>query len=66
MSAEGMVDESWFAKADAACRLMHCLPVRRNVAIADHVLDGPRSIVLREAYNRMPAQMAVLHRLLQA
>jgi len=61
-----MVDESWFAKADAACRLMHCLPVRRNVAIADHVLDGPRSIVLREAYNRMPAQMAVLHRLLQA
>jgi hypothetical protein len=26
--------------------------------------DGPRSIVLRQAYNRMPAQMAVLHRLL--
>jgi N-acetylornithine carbamoyltransferase len=61
-----MVDESWFGKAADDCRLMHCLPVRRNVAIADHVLDGPRSIVLREAYNRMPAQMAVLHRLLQA
>jgi ornithine carbamoyltransferase len=43
---------------------MHCLPVRRNCAIADEVLDGPRSIVLRQAYNRMPAQMAVLHRLL--
>jgi ornithine carbamoyltransferase len=28
------------------------------------VLDGPRSVVLRQAYNRMPAQMAVLHRLL--
>jgi ornithine carbamoyltransferase len=28
------------------------------------VLDGPRSIVQREAYNRLPAQMAVLHRLL--
>ena len=61
-----MVEESWFAKAAADCKLMHCLPVRRNVAIADHVLDGPRSVVLREAYNRMPAQMAVLHRLLLA
>jgi N-acetylornithine carbamoyltransferase len=61
-----MVEESWFAKAAVDCKLMHCLPVRRNVAIADHVLDGPRSVVLREAYNRMPAQMAVLHRLLLA
>ena len=58
------VDESWFANADAQCKFMHCLPVRRNVAVADHVLDGPRSVVLREAHNRMPAQMAVLHRLL--
>ena len=42
----------------------HCLPVRRNVAVTDALLDSPRSVVLREAYNRMPAQMAVLHRLL--
>ena len=58
------VDDSWFAGADPHCHLMHCLPVRRNVAVADAVLDGPRSVVVREAYNRMPAQMAVLHRLL--
>lgn len=43
---------------------MHCLPVRRNVAVADEILDGPRSVVLREAHNRMVVQMAVLHRLL--
>jgi ornithine carbamoyltransferase len=43
---------------------MHCLPVRRNVAVTDALLDSSRSVVLREAYNRMPAQMAVLHRLL--
>lgn len=55
-----------FARAATDCRLMHCLPVRRNSAIADEVLDGPRSIVLRQAYNRMPAQMAVLHRLLSS
>jgi N-acetylornithine carbamoyltransferase len=60
------VREEWFAGAAAECRLMHCLPVRRNTAIADAVLDGPRSIVQREAYNRLPAQMAVLHQLLGA
>jgi ornithine carbamoyltransferase len=59
------LDESWFTGARADCRLMHCLPVRRNVAIADALLDGARSVVLRQAYNRMPAQMAVLYRLLK-
>lgn len=62
--ADWKVDEPWFAGAQANCHFMHCLPVRRNVAVADAVLDGPRSVVVREAYNRMPAQMAVLHRLL--
>ena len=44
---------------------MHCLPVRRNVAIADEVLDGPRSLVQRQAWNRLTAQMAILYRLLK-
>ena len=39
--AQGLVpDEQWFARARAGCRLMHCLPVRRNVALADSLLDG--------------------------
>ncbi|HEX4024388.1 MAG TPA: N-acetylornithine carbamoyltransferase [Steroidobacteraceae bacterium] len=58
--------EEWFAGARADCRLMHCLPVRRNVAIADALLDGPRAAVLRQAYNRLPVQMAVLYRLLKS
>lgn len=58
------VTPEWFAGTDADCKFMHCLPVRRNVAVADAVLDGPRSIVRHEAYNRMTAQMAVLHRML--
>ena len=45
-------------------KLMHCLPVRRNVAVADEVLDGPRAVVKREAFNRLAVQMAVLHRML--
>ncbi len=59
------VRESWFARAAPDCRLMHCLPVRRNTAVADEVLDGPRSIVQPEAYNRLTAQMAVLYRMLK-
>lgn len=59
-----MVRESWFRTAAPDCHLMHCLPVRRNVAVADEVLDGPRSRVLRQAHNRLDVQMAVLYRLL--
>jgi len=59
------VQESWFAGTRPDCHFMHCLPVRRNVAVADEVLDGPRSQVIREAANRMVVQMAVLYRLLK-
>ncbi|HEY8051970.1 MAG TPA: N-acetylornithine carbamoyltransferase [Steroidobacteraceae bacterium] len=58
------VRADWFAAAPA-CRVMHCLPVRRNTAIADAVLDGPRSVVQLQAHNRLPTQMAVLHQLLK-
>ena len=58
------VRERWFAGALPDARFMHCLPVRRNVAVADEVLDGPRAVVKREAFNRLPVQMAVLHRML--
>lgn len=59
------VDEPWFANARPDCRFMHCLPVRRGVVVADRILDGPRSVVIQEARNRMVVQMAVLHRMLR-
>jgi N-acetylornithine carbamoyltransferase len=59
------VKDSWFKHTTAACHLMHCLPVRRNVAVDDEVLDGSHSVVIREAFNRMVVQMAVLYRLLR-
>jgi N-acetylornithine carbamoyltransferase len=58
------VRERWFTGALPDAKLMHCLPVRRNVAVADEVLDGPRAVVKREAFNRMVVQMAVLHLML--
>jgi ornithine carbamoyltransferase len=62
--ANWCVGTSWFERARPDCHLMHCLPVRRNVAVADAVLDGPRSRVIAEAATRMVVQMAVLYRLL--
>lgn len=59
------VRNDWFTRTATDCRLMHCLPVRRNTAVADEVLDSARSIVQREAYNRLVVQMAVLHQLLK-
>ncbi len=59
------VREDWFGATASDCRVMHCLPVRRNTAIADEVLDGPRSLVQREAFNRLVVQMAVLYRMLR-
>ena len=59
------VRNDWFEKTARECRLMHCLPVRRNTAVADEVLDSARSAVQQEAYNRLVVQMAVLYKLLQ-
>ena len=61
---EWCVDEPWFENAANDCRFMHCLPVRRGVTVSDRILDGPRSVVIAEARNRMLVQMAVLHQML--
>jgi Ornithine carbamoyltransferase len=45
-------------------RVMHCLPVRRNVELSDEILDGPNSIVTQEASNRVWAAQAVLSEIL--
>ncbi|HYB66269.1 MAG TPA: N-acetylornithine carbamoyltransferase, partial [Steroidobacteraceae bacterium] len=60
------VRNDWFAHTAPGCRVMHCLPVRRNTAIADEVLDSARSAVQREAANRLSVQTAVLHQLLKS
>lgn len=46
-------------------KVMHCLPVRRNVELSDEILDGPNSLVTREAANRVWAAQAVLSEILK-
>lgn len=46
-------------------KIMHCLPVRRNVELSDEILDGPNSIVTQQAGNRVWAAQAVLAELLK-
>jgi N-succinyl-L-ornithine transcarbamylase len=47
-------------------KVMHCLPVRRNVELSDEILDGPNSIVTQQATNRVWAAQAVLNELLKS
>ena len=47
-------------------KVMHCLPVRRNVELSDEILDGPNSIVTQEASNRIWAAQAVLSEILES
>jgi N-succinyl-L-ornithine transcarbamylase len=47
-------------------KVMHCLPVRRNVELSDEILDGPNSLVTQEASNRVWAAQAVLAEILKS
>lgn len=46
-------------------KVMHCLPVRRNVELSDEILDGPSSLVTQQAGNRVWAAQAVLSDILK-
>ncbi len=62
-------DTSWMLtneklKGTNNAKVMHCLPVRRNIELSDEILDGPNSLVTREASNRVWAAQAVISELL--
>lgn len=45
-------------------KVLHCLPVRRNIELSDEILDGPNSIVTQQASNRVWAAQSVLNEIL--
>jgi N-succinyl-L-ornithine transcarbamylase len=61
---EWMLTEKHLAAAPNA-KVMHCLPLRRNVELSDEVLDGPRSLLTRMAVNRTWSAQAVLSTLVK-
>ena len=65
------VSEDWMLTNDRLkvtndAKVMHCLPVRRDLELSSEILDGPSSIVVHEAANRVWAAQAVLKRMLEA
>ena len=59
------VSENWMLTNEKLsisnhAKIMHCLPVRRNVELSDEVLDGPNSLVTQQAANRVWAAQAVI------
>jgi ornithine carbamoyltransferase len=58
--ARYQVNERLVGLARPSALVMHCLPAHRGEEITDAVLDGPQSIVLDQAENRLHAQKAVI------
>ena len=63
-------DASWMLTnkklaATNKAKLMHCLPVRRNIELSDEVLDSENSLVTQQAANRVWAAQAVIASMLQ-
>lgn len=59
-----LLDEKKMSATNQA-RIMHCLPVRRNLELRDELLDGPGSLVLAQAANRVYAAQTVLKKMLE-
>lgn len=62
-------DANWMLTGDKLAitnnaKVMHCLPVRRNIELSDELLDGVNSLVTKEASNRVWAAQSVLANIL--
>ena len=58
------VDERLMSLAAPDAAFMHCLPAHRGEEVTDAVLDGPRSIAIEQAENRLHLQKGLMARLL--
>ena len=52
-------------KGTNSAKVMHCLPVRRNVELSDDVLDSENSLILQQAENRLYAAQTVLQKIVE-
>jgi ornithine carbamoyltransferase len=54
------VNSALMTAAGPTARFMHCLPAKRGEEVTDEVMDGPYSVVVEQAANRMHVQKGVL------
>ncbi len=64
------VEEEWMLNNQKLlitnqAKVMHCLPVRRDLELASEILDGPNSIVIKEAGNRLWAAQTIIKKILE-
>jgi ornithine carbamoyltransferase len=64
--ADYQVSAALMAHAQKGAFFMHCLPARRGEEVTDEVIDGPQSVVVQQAANRMHVQKGILAWLLAA
>lgn len=62
--------EGWMMNNDKLkltndAKVMHCLPVRRDLELSSEILDGPNALVIHEAGNRLWSAQAVLKAMLE-
>ncbi len=62
---EGWMMNNEKLKLTNNAKVMHCLPVRRDLELSSEILDGPNSLVVHEAGNRLWAAQAVLKTMLE-
>ncbi|NTV98420.1 MAG: ornithine carbamoyltransferase [Chlorobiaceae bacterium] len=58
------VNSSLLAHSKATAVVMHCMPAHRGQEITGEVMDGPQSIIIDQAENRLHVQKALLVKLL--
>ena len=54
------VNAQLMSHAPKNCYVMHCLPAHRGEEVTDEVIDGPQSVVVQQAANRMHLQKGIL------
>ena len=57
------VTEDLMAQTTNDSIFMHCLPAHRNEEVAASVIDGPKSVIWREAFHRRTTIQALLYHL---
>lgn len=62
---EGWMMDNEKLKLTNNAKVMHCLPVRRDLELSSEILDGPNSLVIHEAGNRLWSAQAVLKAMLE-